>query len=386
MIYRSRKSTSLFFLILIVLLTILSGCPAVADNVYSDTLKEPTYPYGDLLESLPEDAKDLLPEGIGESATAEDVLRAMDSKYLWSLCTAMVQSGLKGGLSLFATLLGVILIAGVLHRLGELFFTDKSAVFEYALVLIAALQIYSSVYTLFDLTKTVVEQINQYMDALVAALCGIFLLTGNTGVALAGSTWMGLLLTVTEKLCYSIFFPLLQISFGGTLVTSASSELNLRPILAFLRRICTTLLVIFMTVITLILSFQTQLATAADSLSMRGIKFAASNMIPMIGGLFSDTLRTIATSLSLVKHTAGLIGLLGLLVSLMTPLTALFTARYSLSLAGTAAELLDAGKLKPLFEEADKLVGFLISVLLMFGVFYLLLLGVLIHTSTAMGG
>jgi hypothetical protein len=87
-----------------------------------------------------------------------------------------------------------------------------------------------------------------------------------------------------------------------------------------------------------------------------------------------------------VKHTAGLIGLLGLLVSLMTPLTALFTARYSLSLAGTAAELLDAGKLKPLFEEADKLVGFLISVLLMFGVFYLLLLGVLIHTSTAMGG
>jgi stage III sporulation protein AE len=197
---------------------------------------------------------------------------------------------------------------------------------------------------------------------------------------------MGLLLTVTEKLCYSVFFPLLQISFGGTLVSSASPELNLRPILAFLRKMCTTLLVIFMTVITLILSFQTQLAAAADSLSMRGIKFAASNMIPMIGGLFSDTLRTIATSLSLVKSTAGLVGLLGLLVTLMTPLTALFTARYSLSLAGTAAELLDAGKLKPLFEEADKLVGFLIGVLLMFGVFYLLLLGVLIHTSTALGG
>lgn len=369
---------------ILILLLALMGLPVHADNAYNDGASEPTYDYGDLLSNLPEDVKDLLPHGLGESDTAEDVLRSVDSEYLWSLCTALVQQGLAGGLSLFATLLGVILVAGVLHRLGELFFTDKSAVFEYALLLIAALQIYTSVYTLFDLTKTVVEQINQYMNALIAALCGIFLLSGNTGVALAGSTWMGLLLTVTEKLCYSVFFPLMQISFGGTLVTSVSPELNLRPILAFLRKICTTVLVIFMTVITLILSFQTQLAAAADSLSMRGIKFAASNMIPMIGGLFSDTLRTVATSLSLVKSTAGLVGVLGLLVSLLVPLTALFTARYSLSLAGTAAELLEAGKLKPLFEEADKLVGFLIGVLLMFGVFYLILLGVLIHTTSAL--
>lgn len=369
--------------ILIVFL-LLVGLPVRADNAFSDESSAPVYDYGDLLNNLSEDAKELLPDSIGESDTSEDVLRAVDSEYLWSLCTALARKGLAGGLSMFASLLGLILVAGVLHRLGELFFTDKSAVFEYALLLIAALQIYTSVYTLFELTKNVVEQINQYMNALIAALCGIFLLSGNTGVALAGSTWMGLLLAVTEKLCYSLFFPLMQISFGGTLVTSASPELNLRPILAFLRKICTTLLVIFMTVITLILSFQTQLAAAADSLSMRGIKFAASNMIPMIGGLFSDTLRTVSTSLSLVKSTAGLVGVLGLLVSLLIPLTALFAARYALSLAGTAAELLEAGKLKPLFEEADKLVGFLIGVLLMFGVFYLILLGVLINTTGAL--
>ncbi len=373
-------------LILLIGLYIILPLNVHADPVYEDAPSSPTYQYGDLLENLPEDAKELLPEGIEDSDTAEEVLRSVDSRYLWSLCTALVQKGLAGGLSLFASLLGVILIAGILQRLGELFLSDKSAIFEYALILIASLQVYSSVYTLFDMTQTVVEQINQYMTALIGALCGIFLLSGNSGVALVGSTWMGLLLTVTEKLCYSFFFPLMQISFGGTLVTSASPELNLRPILSYFRRICTTILVIFMTVITLILSFQTQLVAAADSLSMRGIKFAASNIIPMIGGLFSDTLRTIATSLSLVKSTAGMVGLLGLLTGLVIPLTTLFTARYSLSLANTVSEVLDAGKLKPLFEEADKLVSFLISVLLMFGVFYLILLGVLLRTSSALGG
>ena len=372
-------------LLLLLPVCLCMGLPLHAAESSDESVSMPTYPYGDLLEYLSEDARPLLPEGLEESQTAEDVLTSLDSNYIWKLCSSLIQKGLTGGFALFATLLGVILIAGILQRMNELFFADKSAVFEYALVLIAALQIYTSVYAFFDLTKIVVEQINQYMNAMIAALCGIFLLSGNTGVALVGSTWMGMLLAVTEKLCYSFFFPLMQISFGGTLVTIASPELNLRPILGFLRRICTTLLVIFMTVITLILSFQTQLAAAADSLSMRGIKFAASNMIPMIGGLFSDTLRTVATSLSLVKSTAGLVGLIGLLISLMVPLTTLFTARYSLSLAGTAAELLDAGKLKPLLEEADKLIGFLISVLLMFGVFYLIMLGVLLNTASALG-
>ena len=118
---------------------------------------------------------------------------------------------------------------------------------------------------------------------------------------------------------------------------------------------------------------------------MRGIKFAASNMVPLIGGMFSDTLRTIATTFSLVKKTAGTIGLIGLLTSLAVPLISLFGAKYGLSLAKTATELLDASPLKPILEEAESLVHYLIAVLLMFGVFYLILLGVLMQTAGALG-
>lgn len=365
--------------------SVATALPVSAESSYHDKTDEPPYDYGDLLTGLPEEVRNLLPDKLSDAQDSTDVLQAVNGEYLWSLCLSLAKKGLAGGLELFASMLGLILVAGVLNRLSDLFFTDKSAVFEYALLLICALQIYTSVYALFDMIRSVVEQINGYMSALVAALGGLFLLSGNGGVALVGSTWMGLLLAVSEKLCYALFFPLMQISFGGTMLTCASPELNLRPILSFLRRIVTTLLVLFMTVITLILSFQTTLTASADSLSMRSIKFAASNMIPMIGGLFNDTLRTVATSLSLIKSTAGLIGLLGLLASLLSPLVTLFAVKYSLSLAGTAAEVLDAGKLKPLFEEADKLIGFLIGVLLLFGVIYLIMLGVLIHSASALG-
>ncbi len=369
---------------LIIVLLINSAGLDVRSATYSDSEPEPSYPYGDIWEQLPDEAKDYLPSDLRNSHTAADLQKAVDSDYLWSFCMTILQEGLAGSLKLFASLLGLILVCGMLTRLSDLFFTDKSALLEFAILLISALQIYTSVYYLFDLTKTVVEQINQYMNALIGVLCAIFLMMGNSGVALMSTTWMGLLWTVAEKVCYNFFFPLMQISFGGTLITSASPEINLRPILGFLRRMCMTLLVIFMTVITLILSFQTALASAADSLSMRGIKFAASNMVPLIGGMFSDTLKTIATTFSLVKRTAGTVGLLGLLVSLAVPLVSLFGAKYGLSLAKTATELIDAPPLKPILEEAESLVNYLIAVLLMFGVFYLILLGVLMQTTGAL--
>ena len=378
-----RSSRKNRWLIAILLILLVRTRLVVYGIAYSDDSKEPHYSYGDVLENLPDEAKEYLPSDLLELQSSQALQTAVDSDYLWSFCMTIVTDGLAGSIKLFASLLGLILVCGVLTRLSDLFFTDKSALLEFAILLIAALQIYTSVYYLFDLTKTVVEQINQYMNALIAVLCGIFLMMGNSGVALMSTTWMGLLWTVSEKVCYAFFFPLMQISFGGTLITSASPEINLRPILGYFRRICMTVLVIFMTVITLILSYQTALASAADSLSMRSIKFAASNMVPLIGGMFSSTLSTIATSFSLVKKIAGTVGLLGLLASLAVPLISLFGAKYGLSLAKTATELLDASPLKPILEEAESLVNYLIAVLLMFGVFYLILLGVLMQTAGA---
>ncbi len=372
-------------LLVTVFLLWIGTLPLSAASVFEET-EEPAYPYGELWELLPDESRALLPDGLSDSQYSEDVLQKIDGAYLWSLCLNLLKNGLSGGLALFATLLGLIVVAAAFRRFSDLFFTDKSPILEYALMLIAALQIYTSVYTLFAMTREVVGTVNQYMNALIAALSALFLLTGNGSVAATASAWMGLLLTVTEKLCYGLFFPLLQISFGGTLMTSACPELNLRPILGFLRRICTTVLILFMTVITLILSYQTAIAASADSLGMRGIKFAAANLIPIIGGLFSDTLRTLGGTFSLVRTTVGLVGVLGLLVCLLVPLSALFCAKYSLSLAGTAAEILDVPTVKPLLEESEKLIGFLIALLLLFGLFYLILLGVLISTASAVGG
>ncbi len=342
------------------------------------------YDYSSLLDNLPEDVRAMLPEGLEESKDETEIAGKINGEYLAGLCSDLFRQGIGAGLRLFASLLGLILVCGVLQRCGDIFLRDKTPIFEYALLLIAALEIYSSVYSLFELTRSYISQINDYMTGISAAMGGIFLLSANVGTAAVQSAWFGLLLTVSEKISYQLLFPLLQISFALTLVSSLCPEMNLRSVTAFIRQICTTLLVGAMTLITVLMSFQTSIASAADSLGMRSIKFAASNVIPLIGGLVSDSLRTMAASLTLVKSTAGLVSIVGLLLCALLPLAMLFTCKYSLSLSGVAADLLQTTSVKPLIEEAGKLVGFLIAIILIFSIFYLFTLAMLIHTANAL--
>lgn len=354
-------------------------------NAALQSNEEARYDYGSLLDSLPDEVKALLPEGLENATDEQSIAEAFDGTYLASLCTDLLKEGVSAGLKLFASLLGLILLCAIITRCAELIPSGKSQAFDYALLLISALEIYRSIYSLFELTRAYIGQINQYMTGIGAAIGSIFLLSANPSTAAVQSVWLGVLLTATEKISYGLLFPLLEMSFALTLVASICPDINLRSVTAFIRQLCTTLLVAAMTLITIFMAFQTNIASAADSFGLRSVRFAASNAIPIIGGLVSESMKTLATSLTLVKSTAGLIGVVGLLLCTLLPLSMLFTCRYSLSLSATAADLLHANAIKPLIDEAGKLIGFLIAIVLVFSIFYLFTLSVFIHTANALG-
>lgn len=358
------------------------GLPSLADEGSDEG--ESTFDYGALLDELPEDVRSLLPDGIDTSDDAQAIGALFDADYIMALCTDLLKDGLAAGLKLFAALLGLIIISAILARCAELFTNGKTQVFDHAILIIASLELYGALYSLFELTQTYLSNINDYMTAISAAISSIMLLSANVSVAATQSVWLGLLLTFSEKISYSLLLPLLQMSFALTIVSSICPELNLRSVTAFIRQICTTLLVASMTLITVIMAFQTNIAAASDSLGLRSIKFAASNSIPLIGGLVSESMKTLATSLSLVKSIAGMVGVIGLLLCALLPLSILFTCRSALSLSSTAADLLQSGGIKPLIDETVKLVGFLIAILLTFSIFYLFTLSILIHTANAL--
>lgn len=346
--------------------------------------EESVYDYGALFDKLPSEVRALLPDGIEDSGDAQTLTEFFDAEYLTSLCTDLLIEGATAGLKIFSKMLGLIILSAILSRCADLVSNSKTQVFDHVILIIASLEIYGILYSLFELTQSYLSNLNDYMTAISASLTSIFLLSANVSLAATQAVWLGILLTFCEKISYGVLLPLLQMSFALTIASSISPEFNLRSVTSFIRQLCTTLLIASMTVITVIMAFQTNIAAASDSVGLRSIKFAASNSVPLIGGLVSESMKTLATSLSLVKSVAGMVGVVGLLLCALLPLSILFTCRSALSLSSTAADLLQSEGIKPLIDETVKLIGFLIAILLTFSIFYLFTLSVLIHTANAL--
>ena len=81
------------------------------------------------------------------------------------------------------------------------------------------------------------------------------------------------------------------------------------------------------------LSLQTYIASARDSAAMRAARYAATSLIPVVGGTVSGAMATLATGLSYVKSVVGAGALAVLLSMLLSPFIILLIYRTAVSVA-----------------------------------------------------
>jgi len=123
-----------------------------------------------------------------------------------------------------------------------------------------------------------------------------------------------------------------------TMVGGFSEGLRVSRMCRLLRQAANWTLGLGFTVFIGVMSVQGLSAAAVDGVSIRTAKYAMDNFIPIVGGMFADTVDTLV-GCSLVVHNA--VGVLGLLLLLGTLLTPLLRTVMTLFLYRAAAALLE---------------------------------------------
>lgn len=337
---------------------------------------------GDLWEAVPEDLRPLLPEGV-ETGDAESIVREMDGKSLIKLMGAFLKDASGQALKMFASLLSVVLLGTLAERLGELMGGDHTKIFAWIFTLCAGLLIFSDLLTLWKLTREVLDEINGFMTALTALMSALYLAGGNTLTAAVHTGWISWLLLLAEKFAYVLLLPVLELSFSGTLISSVAGSLNLRPFVKSVRQFAAALITLVMTVLSVIMTFQTTLSAAADSAAMRAMKFAAAGSVPVIGGLVSESVRTLSGGISTMKGIVGTVGVAVVILLSLSPFLTLLMAKWVFSLGEAVARAAGGDTVASLIADAASLTGYLLAVLTLFDLFFIYSLSVFVRTVAA---
>ena len=89
-----------------------------------------------------------------------------------------------------------------------------------------------------------------------------------------------------------------------------------------------------------VLVLNNALASAADSVAMRSVRFAAGSFIPVVGNLVGEGARSIAAGLNLIRKECGVACILIIVYLMARPLIVLAFQKLVLSAASSVGDIL----------------------------------------------
>lgn len=336
--------------------------PAAAEEALPD-LSEPL---NDFYAAIPDDLRGSLPDGLlgGTAPDAEAVREAGRLEALFTRVRDALAEALPGAGKLFGRICLCLLFAALFGAVCTAF--DGGKVGELAKLigqLCTATLLLDAQLSQLNAVTACLRQLRLILGAMLPVLAAILAAGGNTGTATAGCGSLLLFLNLGENLCTSVFLPLIAASSGLAAVAWLPDGDRLRGLSACLKRITTWGLGLFGAIFSAVLAFQTILAAGADSVAARTVKFAVGSAVPVIGGVVGDTVRTVAGSLSYLKDTVGLLGILVLILLVLPPLVQLLLHRAAMILGAAVAELFNCAGEKRLLDEFAGASGSLLALL-----------------------
>lgn len=362
----------LCFLLLLLLCGVLFCLPASA------AMEEELF--SDFFAALPEDVKEQLEGKTGTNAAGSLV----GAEYLISVLLSSLREGLAASGSFFFRLIGIAILLSVLsHFARDLGSEAATRAAEMGIAVVLTFLVYRFAAEDISRVGECLSDMRAFADGLIPVFFGLYAAGGSTATATAAAAGFTSLSYLLQHFCATLLLPLLQLLFGFTAIHAAGGRMKTEGVFSSLRGLYVTSLGFLSLLLVTSLGFQSTLAASADSLAAQSMRFAVGNLIPVVGGSLSGTLRTLGASLTLLKGTVGALAVTALLLLLLPTLIGVLLHRFFLSLAASVSGMLGserAGKILTAFRGIYDLAAATLALCL---VVFLLILALLVRLGVA---
>lgn len=158
--------------------------------------------------------------------------------------------------------------------------------------------------------QTVIENIALFMRVIVpVALVSLM----SSGAVITATTFEATLMGVieiTEWIIETVFIPLLLMAAAINIVNNLSEKLNAEKIVQTINKTVKWGLSILLTIFVWVTGLQGIAAGGADGLTVKVTKFAAANLIPVVGGILSESVETVMNCSVVIKNSVGIVGII----------------------------------------------------------------------------
>lgn len=304
-----------------------------------------TLSFSAFAEPIYDAADGVSPEGLGAverlmpdfsfRKAAESLSKGTDTGFLSSLWQGLVNfvfGETRSALSVPLTIAALSVLCGILGRLGE-----GKGVGEVGFFIAYASTIGLAVAAVRDAASLAACAAGDMATFTGTAMPLLAVLSVSSGSFSAAAISPALLSAgaAASLLVSRVGIPAVYISLALSVVGNLSSHTALRTLSAVIRRVALWIVCGSLTLFSAVLGVTGYAAGTLDGITAKGLKYAASGLVPVLGSILSESVEAVSFSALTVKNAAGAAGMLFLLLLTLYPVlkTAIAALMYRLSAA-----------------------------------------------------
>lgn len=244
------------------------------------------------------------------------------------------------------------------------------------------------------LTQDLTEHITLATDAVTrmsGGMQGLFPLLLTVMAAVGGASGSALMqpaivasASAMTALIREVTVPLATAAAILTMLCHLGEGIRLQRLAAFVQSLATWTLGVCFTVFIGVLTTRAVTAAALDGVTLRTAKYALSNLIPVVGGLFADTVDTLVGSGMLVQSALGVTGLMLLASYAMTPLCQTLASAMLYRLASALMQPVSDGPLAACIHDFGRVLMLLFVIQLCAAAMFLMLIAQVVTATLAL--
>ncbi len=359
-------------LVLIILMCAFTIKVSAADDTYSKVYE--SVGGNTLADSLDQNVKSFFNQN-GINPSDYNWVNKLTDKGVMSHITDFVTGGIKQPIKTGVIVTGIILITAAFTAFGNNIRT-KTAVYSAVLAITAIIS--GDIWQSISSAVNAVKGSSLFMLSFVPTFTTVTAISGKTVTAASMSA---LLLAASEAVSFISSFIILPL-MGGYLALSVSTGvsplLNSSGFVDSIKKISMWILSLLGTLFIGILSIQTTVNSAADSVALRTAKFILGTSVPVAGGVLSEAVSTVSASVSLLRSSIGIYGVVALIVILLPILLELILWRCVLFATSALGELFSLPEITSILKAVDSMLSVLVGVVLLVGATFIISLTVVV--------
>ena len=335
----------------IVFLMLFSFC-----NYASEELDINDYLDDTVIESLPESVKDSIKNnGTYNGPTVQSALNYV---------TTVLKNIIEPVSNTFFKIIAVVILCSCFYMLaGICRESEATRIYRFLASACLCLMIFGILGTLWNDLDLLLKRLNTLMNSVTVATTSIYAMSGSVTAAAVNQSQMMIVFTLIEDVIYYSTYPILQICLSTSFIGCIGESVDLGSLGRLIRKTFTTLLIVLMSIVTVVLSFQNTLAQSNDSLIIRTVKLASGSFVPLVGSALNEATTTIAAGMNSLKNTLGIVSIIALTATVLPLLITVWLNKFSFSAASSFCEVLGLERESSFLRGSAEILDFAIAII-----------------------